>query len=112
MQPSGESLIKQFSLDWLPGIKKAKPPERSSAPDLAAKVMDEALIAFSQPLLAFLRQQNGKARLFEILDGLEKAIPDVGIDNLRAMIRALEASNAVKTVERDRHGNDLVELTK
>lgn len=120
MNVSGQSLLERFSLDWVANMTKpvaagvaptGSPASPASTAQMAAlSAQQEAVRAFSQPLLRLLATLPGRqARLQELLDLLLPEWKDLSYDGLRVIVRALEEQQLIK-VTPDQRGNDLVAL--
>ena len=110
MQPSGDSFIKQYSLDWL-FPARGRGMSQSTQPESVSSITNEALSAFAIPITNHLRAQSGyQAKLFDVLDAITPVFTGVTIENIRAIVRSLEQIGKIRTVERDSHGNDTIEL--
>lgn len=109
MQPSGDSMFRQFSLDWIPGIKRALQARTTENETIVRDTMREALLAFATPIIDYIAE-HGTARLFDLADAMQKLFPGATVETLRPIIAFLEASGNLKTIEKDRHGNDKLQF--
>ena len=105
-------LAKRFNLDYLvTGSKAESGRQGETAPaKLGADALSRAIQIVTAPVLNELDKTPAKQkRVFELFDTVRVVLPGIDIDGFRDVIRWMGEANLTKTVERDPHGNDLIQ---
>ena len=105
-------LEKRFSLDYLVSGSKAEPVagDFTAPTKVGADAMSRAIRVFTAPILRELDKTPAKPKpLFELFDNVKRILPEIDIDGFRDVINWMGEANLIKIVERDPHGNDLLQ---
>ena len=104
----GPDLSKQFSLDYLVSGSRATEIAPPTAP---RGEFDATLELMSQPILRKLAAApNASLRQFDLIDQLADVFGEIRPEALAEVINRLEAAGRVRVLERQRHGNHLIQL--
>ena len=105
----GPDLAKQFSLDYL--ISGNRGGESNARPESAPEKPDAVFQLLSQPVLRKLAEAPDRSlHMFELSDQLAGVYGEIQSEALSEIVRRLESSGRIRILERQRHGNHLLQL--
>jgi len=97
----------QLGLDYLKGSERADGPTQRAQAQESPPFLEEAIIAYSRPMLEKLRESpHGSAKLYTLIDRLQ-----IPIETALKVMEYLEGRNYLRVIHRDLKGDHELQLT-